>query len=90
LLLLVCAPAAEEFFYRGFIYGQSKRIMPVSAAVFAQACVSAVMHFRGPGPTCVLLLYGLILGTGRARGAQFLSLAGAHLLLNVGWVMSVS
>jgi membrane protease YdiL (CAAX protease family) len=48
LLAIVCAPIAEEFFFRGFFYRALRSRMSVLVAALADGVIFGLIHYDGP------------------------------------------
>jgi hypothetical protein len=82
LLVFLVAPVVEELFWRGYIQGCLQRSFNTRLAVFTQAVVFALVHFRGPVGSLKLISLGLVLGVWRCRKHTLMPLILAHMLLN--------
>ena len=85
--LILLGPIAEEFFWRGYVFGQLKKVTAWPIALAAQALLFSVVHMFALGPSVVVFGYGVLLGLWRQRKRSLIPIIMAHVLLNaVFWV----
>ena len=83
-------PIAEEAFFRGFILGQLRRVMPASLAVIVQAILFSASHLGHRSPSARLtsaFVMGVAFGAWRIRFQGLLPLMIVHGLINaLAWL----
>jgi len=86
LLVIVIAPTAEEFFFRGFFYRALRTRMGVLLAALLDGLLFGVIHYEGPD-TAVLLpllaVLGFIFCLVYERTGTLFATIGLHALNNV-------
>ena len=60
LLAIVCAPIAEEFFFRGFFYRALRSRMSVLVAALVDGLVFGLIHYDSPGSLVTLPVLALL------------------------------
>ena len=81
-IAIVMAPIAEEIFWRGYAQDQFAKVLPAKAALFLQAALFSLYHFRPVGPSVYLLSFGLICGFWRLKKRSLIPVIVVHVLLN--------
>lgn len=82
---IILTPIAEEFFFRGFLLGQLRKIMPAKVAVLAQAILFAAFHLGHRTRSARLtgaLVMGVAFGAWRLRFTGLLPLIVVHGIMN--------
>ena len=82
---IMLTPIAEEFFFRGFLLGQLRKIMPAKVAVLAQAILFAAFHLGHRTRSARLtgaLVMGVAFGAWRLRFTGLLPLIVVHGIMN--------
>jgi len=82
---IIFTPIAEEFFFRGFLLGQLRKIMPAKVAVLAQAILFAAFHLGHRTRSARLtgaLVMGVAFGAWRLRFSGLLPLMVVHGIMN--------
>jgi membrane protease YdiL (CAAX protease family) len=60
IVVIVLAPVAEEFFFRGFFYKALRTRFPVLVAAVLDGVVFGLIHYTGPETLSILPLLGLL------------------------------
>ena len=63
-LIVVAAPLSEEVFFRGFMFGSLRRMLPFAVAAVIPSAIWGVFHYTGPeswGVVLQLTIFGLAL-----------------------------
>ena len=84
LLVIVCAPVAEEFFFRGFVYRALRTKLPIVAAAAIVGVVFGAIHL-GSTPAeilPVLAILGVIFCLVYEKTGTLFSVIGLHALNN--------
>ena len=82
---IMITPIAEEFFFRGFLLGQLRKIMPAKVAVLVQAILFAAFHLGHRTRSARLtgaLVMGVAFGAWRLRFTGLLPLMLVHGIIN--------
>ncbi|MGZ4202236.1 MAG: CPBP family intramembrane glutamic endopeptidase [Thermoleophilaceae bacterium] len=93
VLVVVFAPIAEEFFFRGFFYGALRSRFAVLPAAAIDGLVFGAIHYTGPKTLSllpVLMVFGFILCLLYERTGSLLVTIPLHVLNNtIAWVGSL-
>lgn len=84
IIVILLAPIAEEFFFRGYLIEQFRKLMSSGVALLAQSIIFALYHLPSPigEQPVAAFLYGVVLGTWRLKFRSLLPLVLAHMLIN--------
>ncbi len=83
---IVFGPIAEEIFWRGYFLDQLRKLMRGGFALFIQAVLFGIAHYRAPQLVLFAFLYGMIAGGWRIRFRSLVPLALAHIIVNsIAW-----
>jgi membrane protease YdiL (CAAX protease family) len=93
LAVIVVAPVAEEFFFRGFFYRALRTRLRVWSASLIDGAVFGALHFDGPG-TAVLLpvitVFGVVQCLVYERTGSLFSVIAIHAAFNTFATLGVS
>lgn len=78
----VGAPVAEEFFFRGCVYGLYRREGYPAAGLFISAALFAALHFSDLYNVPAIFVFGLVFAGLYARTCNLLTPVTAHLINN--------
>ena len=83
--LVLLAPIAEEFFWRGFVFAQLKKVTWWPVALAGQALIFSLVHAYPWGASLDVFGAGLLLGLWRQRNRSLVPLIMAHMALLAIW-----
>jgi membrane protease YdiL (CAAX protease family) len=85
VLVIVLAPLAEEFFFRGFFYRTLRTSLPVIAAAVLVGVLFGVIHLGGTPPVLIppLVILGVVFCLVYEKTGTLFATIGLHALNNV-------
>ena len=86
LLVIVVAPAAEEFFFRGFFYRALRTRMPILVAALLDGVLFGLIHYEGPDSLVllpVLATLGVVFCLVYERTGTLFAPIGLHAFNNI-------
>ena len=83
--IVLLAPIAEEFFCRGFVFAQLKKVTLWPVALAGQALIFSLVHAYPWGASLEVFGAGLLLGLWRQRKRSLVPVIMAHMALLAIW-----